>query len=79
MITEEQRTLIIGNINGVKFDFSRLKKQKQCSITSILENENDDFEYLKSKDYTLLESYKKQLSGLIFVGYRNKNIRVVQQ
>ena len=31
--------------------------------------------YLKESEYTLIENPKKQPSGLIFVGYRNKKIR----
>ena len=44
-------------------------------MKDILEEENESFEYLDEHEYTLIENLKRQLSGLIFVGYRNKNIR----
>ena len=60
----------------VKFDFKKLKKSKPTFIKDILE-ENVDFEYLNEEEYTLIENPKKQPSGLIFCGYRNKKIRSV--
>ncbi|CAA6801881.1 MAG: DNA-cytosine methyltransferase [uncultured Sulfurovum sp.] len=71
-----ERTIIIGALNGVKFDFSKLEKQNVIPIKDILEEENDSFEYLEESDYTLIENPKRQPSGLIFIGYRNKNIRI---
>jgi DNA (cytosine-5)-methyltransferase 1 len=71
-----ERTIIIGALNGVKFDFKKLKKSKPTFIKDILE-ENVDFEYLNEEEYTLIENPKKQPSGLIFCGYRNKKIRSV--
>jgi len=70
-----ERTIIIGSLNGVKFNFNKLEKKPPIYIKDILEEENDEFEYLDKREYTLIENPKKQLSGLIFVGYRNKNIR----
>jgi len=70
-----ERTIIVGSLNGVKFDFSKLQKKKVPSIKDILEKENDSFEYLDESEYTLIENPKRQPSGLIFVGYLNKNIR----
>ncbi|MCI5134209.1 MAG: DNA (cytosine-5-)-methyltransferase [Candidatus Electrothrix sp. AW2] len=70
-----ERTLIVGANNGIEFDFSRLKKSAPLKIADILENNNNDFEYLEESEYTLIENPKKQLSGLIFAGYRNKKIR----
>jgi len=70
-----ERTIIVGSLNGVKFDFSKLERKKTPSIKDILEEENESFEYLDESEYTLIENPKRQLSGLIFVGYRNKNIR----
>jgi len=70
-----ERTIIVGANNGIEFDFSKLKKSKLTSIADILEKDRDDFEYLQESDYTLIEFPKKQLSGLIFAGYRNKKIR----
>ncbi len=70
-----ERTIIVGSLNGVKFDFKKLPKIPQIAIKNILECEGD-FEYLEENAYTLIENPKKQPSGLIFCGYRNKNIRM---
>jgi DNA (cytosine-5)-methyltransferase 1 len=69
-----ERTIIVASLNGIKFDFSRLKKQKSVCINDILENDGD-FEYLNDDEYTIIDNPKVQKSGLIFVGYRNKKIR----
>jgi DNA (cytosine-5)-methyltransferase 1 len=70
-----ERTIIIGALNGVKFNFNHLEKKPLLSIKDILQKEHTEFEYLDESEYTLIENPKKQPSGLIFVGYRNKNIR----
>ena len=70
-----ERTIIVGSLNGVKFNFSKLVKKDVPSIKDILEEENESFEYLDESEYTLIENPKRQVSGLIFVGYRNKKIR----
>ncbi|MBN2825514.1 MAG: DNA (cytosine-5-)-methyltransferase [Campylobacterales bacterium] len=70
-----ERTIIVGSLNGMAFDFSKLPKQPQIAIKDILEEESEAFEYLDESEYTLIEHPKRQASGLIFVGYRNKNIR----
>jgi DNA (cytosine-5)-methyltransferase 1 len=70
-----ERTIIVGALNGIKFDFSKIKNKKTIVIKDILEDEREDFEYLDESEYTLIENPKKQPSGLIFVGYRNKNMR----
>jgi len=69
-----ERTIIVGALNGIKFDFSKLKIKKTTAIKDILE-ESDGCEYLDESEYTLIPNPKRQPSGLIFVGYRNKNIR----
>ena len=53
------------------FQFDRLKKIPTPKIKDFLD-EKGDFEILESKEYTLIDNPKMQLSGLIFVGYRNK-------
>ena len=70
-----ERTIIIGALNGVKFDFSKLTTKSSIFIKDILEEDREDFEYLEKDEYTLISNPKRQPSGLIFVGYRNKNIR----
>lgn len=67
-----ERIIIIGHKNK-KFDFSKIKKQPQVVLKDFLDK-NNDFEYL-DEPYTILENQKKQESGLIFAGYRNKTIR----
>ncbi|MGB5793879.1 DNA (cytosine-5-)-methyltransferase [Poseidonibacter sp.] len=71
-----ERTIIIGSLNGIKFDFNKLEKKQPTYIKDILEKDNGQIEYLDETEYTLIENPKKQPSGLIFVGYRNKKIRV---
>ncbi|MDQ7046842.1 MAG: DNA (cytosine-5-)-methyltransferase [Sulfurovum sp.] len=70
-----ERTIIVGALNGIKFDFSKLERRDMTSIKDILEEDNEAFEYLDESEYTLIENPKRQASGLIFVGYRNKKIR----
>jgi DNA (cytosine-5)-methyltransferase 1 len=70
-----ERTIIIASLNGVAFNFSKLKKSEPVYIKDILENDNDHFEYLDKSEYTLIDNQKRQPSGLIFAGYRNKKIR----
>lgn len=72
-----ERTIIVGCLDKIEFDFSKLKTSKAKKLKDILENDSQEkFEYLKEDEYTLISNPKQQLSGLIFAGYRNKNIRV---
>lgn len=71
-----ERILIIGSKNGIKFDFSKVKKQEKKRLIDFLDKDGD-FEFLKEGSYTLIDNPKQQLSGLIFAGYRNKSIRKV--
>lgn len=70
-----ERIIIIGH-KTKRFDFSKISKINNATIEDISED-NADFEYLKPDEYTILpkSKWKKQLSGLIFCGYRNKSIR----
>jgi len=68
-----ERILIVGNKTR-DFDFSKIKYSKTPNLNEFLDKEAD-FEYLKASEYTLLNETKKQISGLIFAGYRNKEIR----
>lgn len=70
-----ERTIIIGSLNGIKFNFNKLEKKAQIKIKDILEENGTIFEYLKKEEYTLIGNPKEQISGLIFAGYRNKKIR----
>lgn len=69
-----ERIIIIGH-RDKQFDFSALHHTPMCSVRDIADDESTGpFEYL-TEPYTLLDNPKRQPSGLIFVGYRNKHIR----
>jgi DNA (cytosine-5)-methyltransferase 1 len=70
-----ERTIIIASLDQIEFNFDNLNTREEVNLKDILENENIKFEYLDKTEYTLIDSPKKQLSGLIFAGYRNKAIR----
>lgn len=68
-----ERIIIIGTLDH-KFNFNLINYQLPTpSLESYLDTEGE-FEYLQPEEYTLIEHPKQQESGLIFVGYRNKNI-----
>ncbi len=64
-----------GIVDKIEFDFNQIKRNSEINLKDILEDENDNFEYLTKTEYTLIDNPKRQLSGLIFAGYRNKKIR----
>lgn len=68
-----ERIIIIASKHKT-FDFSKLKKHTRRYIKDIVDPPSANFEYL-DEPYTILDNFRKQQSGLIFVGYRNKNIR----
>lgn len=70
-----ERIIIVGTLNK-QFNFSNLNKKQPKTIKDILETK-EEFSYLDPKDYTILDNslWKRQDSGLIFCGYRNKSIR----
>ncbi len=69
-----ERIIIIGSKDKL-FDFEQLTKHPKRPLAEFLD-EDGDFEYLNPEEYTLIENPKKQsVSGLIFVGYRNKSLR----
>lgn len=68
-----ERIIIIAHKEKL-FDFSQLKEYPKITIRDIADPVGTAFEYL-NEPYTLLSETKIQSSGLIFVGYRNKNIR----
>jgi DNA (cytosine-5)-methyltransferase 1 len=55
------------------FDFAKLKRKRKVVLRDFLDKDGE-FEYLNKEEYTLIDTPKSQESGLIFVGYRNKNI-----
>lgn len=70
-----ERIIIIGHLNGAKFDFDKVKTVNRRMLKEFLDVEGN-FEFLEPSEYTLLDNPKQQPdSGLIFAGYRNKAIR----
>lgn len=67
-----ERIVIIGHQTDY-FDFSKLETKPKIILKDILDI-NVDFEYL-NEPFTIIEDFKKQESGLVFIGYRNKTIR----
>lgn len=68
-----ERVIIIGH-KKKKFDFDKLKIKPKPVLKDFLESDVK-FEYL-NEPYTLIKDFKVQESGLIFIGYRNKAIRI---
>lgn len=67
-----ERIFIIGCKKGF-FYFDRLNKTATPKLETFLDKEGE-FEYLEKSEYTLIDTPKTQPTGLIFVGYRNKNM-----
>lgn len=68
-----ERIIIIGHKRN-KFDFSKLEKKKAPALRDILDKNPSNFDYL-NEPFTIIAEPKRQPSGLIFVGFRNKKIR----
>ena len=68
-----ERIIIVASQNG-KFEFSKVQTRKKVILNDILDTDGN-FEYLNPSEYTIIDNPKRQMSGLIFVGYRNKAIR----
>ena len=68
-----ERIIIIGT-KEQPFDFNTIKTAPMVCLNDFLDNEGE-FEYLNAHEYTLIPSPKRQDSGLVFSGYRNKSIR----
>lgn len=67
-----ERIFIVGTKKHY-FNFNKLKKKPKAILRNFLDKEGN-FEYLDKSEYTLIDTPVNQDSGLIFVGYRNKNI-----
>ncbi|MEG5174301.1 DNA (cytosine-5-)-methyltransferase [Microcoleus sp. B3-D7] len=70
-IPQHRERIFIIATKGKNFNFSRLKSKFPPQLREFLD-ETGDFEILDKSEYTLIESPRKQDSGLLFVGYRNK-------
>ena len=66
--------MIIIGCKNKQFDFTKVQTQPKRMLKEFLDLDAN-FEYL-NEPYTLLTDFKKQESGLIFIGYRNKKIRI---
>jgi DNA (cytosine-5)-methyltransferase 1 len=78
-VAQSRERIIIIASKDKFFDFSKVvPKSKEVNIKDILEEENPTMKFLSPEEYTLLDKkfWKKQKTGMIFVGYRNKPIRV---
>ena len=74
-VAQNRERIIIIAHHDKKFDFSKLHKKEKVLLRDVLDNPmTTKFEYL-DEPYTILPEMKRQPSGLIFAGYRNKNIR----
>lgn len=54
----------------------KFKVKKEVVLRDFLLDSSEELEILEPSDYTIIDTYKKQKSGLIFIGYRNRKIRV---
>ena len=71
-----ERIFIVGSLNGT-FEFDLMEKKQSKPLRHFLEsNSNSDFEFLNNDEFTILDQdlvNNNKQSGLIFIGYRNKN------
>lgn len=68
-----ERIILVGNLLNKPFDFNKLNISHQPALKNYLSDNNV---FLDPLEYTLLNApVIQKKSGLIFSGYRNKNIR----
>uniref|UniRef100_UPI004047C0DE DNA cytosine methyltransferase n=1 Tax=Roseivirga sp. TaxID=1964215 RepID=UPI004047C0DE len=72
-LPQNRERIIIVAHKETKFDFTKIIKKPKTALKHFLEKDSD-FEFL-DEPYTILDEQKKQDSGLVFAGYRNKAIR----
>ncbi|MDE6794366.1 MAG: DNA cytosine methyltransferase [Muribaculaceae bacterium] len=73
-VPQNRERIIIISHKEKSFDFSQVKGRPHMILKDVLDDDCGEFEYLE-EPYTILSDMKTQSSGLIFAGYRNKNIR----
>jgi len=73
-VPQNRERLIIMATKNRKFDFNKISYSYKFEELSKFLDSEGNFEFLDESEYTLIDSPKKQASGLIFVGYRNKGI-----
>jgi len=73
-VAQNRERIIIMGTKKQPYNFEMLHTTPMICLNDVLDKEGD-FEYLTPSEYTLIPSPKRQDSGLIFSGYRNKSIR----
>lgn len=75
-LAQNRERIIIICTRNKGFNFNNIHRKSTLKVKDILV-EQSDFNYLNPEDYTILDKslWKRQESGLIFCGYRNKSIR----
>ena len=73
-VPQNRERLIIVATRNKPFDFNSLKYSHKTTILKDFLDKEGDFEFLDESEYILIDNPRKQKSGLIFVGYRNKGI-----
>jgi len=73
-VPQNRERIIIIATKLKKFDFSKLNFIHPIPYLKDFLCQTHEFEYLENNEYTMIDNPKKQASGLIFVGYRNKSI-----
>ncbi len=75
-LAQNRERIIIICTKNKSFNFDKIQRKSSLKIKDILVKRSD-FNYLAPEEYTILDEsfWKKQESGLIFCGYRNKSIR----
>lgn len=70
-LPQNRERIIIMAAKNRPFNFANFREKSPPALRYFLD-QTGDFEFLSADEYTLIKEPKKQASGLIFVGYRNK-------
>lgn len=71
-VPQNRERILIVCLKDRYFNFSALKKKPTPKLREFLDTDGD-FEVLPKEEYTLISLPVRQKTGLLFVGYRNKN------
>ena len=71
-LPQNRERIFIMATKNIFFRFDKLNTKKLVYLKEFLDTKGS-FEYLEKEEYTLIDQPKKQETGLIFTGYRNKN------
>ena len=77
-VPQTRERIIIVASRKKPFDFSKIKHSNKIVKIKDIVNEGEQFDYLTQKEYTIIDKKHqvRQKTGLMFVGYRNKPIRI---